>query len=241
MLKNSFNLSHFGISDPGLLRPNNEDFWLSALDGRAFVLADGMGGHKAGEVASHFAVTHFAEQLEILAQSSEDSIDEILRFIKRALVLTNQYVWDRGQSNPLWFGMGCTLTSLLFVEDKAVFGHIGDSALFHFRDNLLRQLSEEHTKLIKETMGKRRVLTRAVGVHSKVQPQVSELSIKQGDRLLLCSDGLTLYLKKDELNQILSLALDIQSCAETLFSMAMQRGGGDNITIVIVEVGDVQS
>jgi PPM family protein phosphatase len=234
MLKKCYELFSYALCDPGLKRPNNEDFWAEAMDGRAYVVADGMGGHQAGEVASHLAVTHFSEQLDLL---QGDEV-EVQPFLKRALSLTNQYVWQRAQDLPDWKGMGTTLTAIVFLQSRAFFAHVGDSALFHLSDKRLVRLTQEHTKKVVQGQKERQVITRAVGVHSRVEPQVGSVSVKKGDRFLITSDGLTFYLSRDEIEQVLLLALDLQSCVETLFSMAMQRGGGDNITIILVEVGN---
>jgi PPM family protein phosphatase len=234
MLKKQLSVSCFALCDPGLLRPNNEDYWMKARGERAFILADGMGGHRAGEVASHLAVTHLAEQLELMPSDEE----EALVFISKAFKQTNQYVWERACTLPDWEGMGTTLTCLILLENEAFFGHVGDSALFYFSKGRIKRLSQEHSKKVVHSGRERHVLTRAIGTQKRIEAQVGSLLVEKGDRFLLSSDGLTFYLTNEEIEQVLSLSLDLRSCVETLFSMAMQRGGGDNITLILVEVGN---
>lgn len=234
MLSTKFKFSYYGLSECGYVRSTNEDAWRVLEDLGCFMVADGIGGHQAGEVASHLAISHLAEQLEILSLNYQEDLNKAKESFQRAFSLTNQYVHTMGQSRADWHRMGATLTVALLLEQGVLFGHVGDSSLFHLSAGKIHLLSTPHVKY----QARRSMLTKAIGIQERVVAQIGFVPLKAHERLLLCTDGVTCYLPKDEIKKYLLSESSVEMVCQKLCARALEKGGGDNITLICVEVED---
>jgi protein phosphatase len=221
-------------TDVGLVRSNNEDAYLTAPP--LFAVADGMGGHRAGEVAS-------AGAIRTLQKEAGHDTDSLVAAVQSA----NRAVHAEAAANPELAGMGTTITAMMTTNDAAQIVHVGDSRAYLLRDGRLRRLTQDHTvvdRLARE--GKipaeeadrhpqRSVLERALGVGPEVDVDVQLLDVRPGDRLLLCTDGLTSMLNDEEIREILLTEKDPEVAARALIDAALAAGGKDNVTAVIVD------
>jgi serine/threonine protein phosphatase PrpC len=238
------------LSHLGCVRTNNEDAALfirpSAKDvrpskGFLAVVADGMGGHAAGEIASHMAVETVAKTYFDRDESSEESL-----FF--ALTKANRNIWQAAARNARQKGMGTTCTAVAIVDNRLYLGHVGDSRAYLLKKGQIFQLSKDHTyvqdlvdqgvitPMEAEKHPERNVLTRAMGTHNKLEIDVAVLPylFEEDDRLFLCSDGLYDYLSNDEIASLM-LNPSLSEAASQLIDLAKQRGGHDNITVLLVE------
>lgn len=229
------------LSDPGRIRQNNEDAPLVRADLGLFAVADGMGGHAAGEVASHLAI----ETLVASAMEAGPGLGavELVGAFDRA----NRAILDQSIAEPATRGMGTTL-SVLAVNgrhDGALLAHIGDSRLYRWRGGKLQQLTRDHTWVQEHidagvlTPEQARnhpfasVLTRVLGTTATAAPDIERLAVEKGDLFLLCSDGLTGMLEAETIAAILGADLTIDETARALVDAANAAGGADNITVVL--------
>src|SRR5437868_12337160 len=231
-----------GATDVGLVRAHNEDRFLA--DERLFAVADGVGGHKAGEVASQTAVETL--QREFTDPRTDALID--------AVKLANRTVWNLAETNSDQRGMGTTLTAIALVDDggeeRLAIVNVGDSRAYLLQQGQLEQLTEDHSlveQLVREGQltreeaqvhPQRSIITRALGLDPDVDVDSWELTPYKGDRILLCSDGLTNEVSDDEIASTLRTVGDPQEAATKLVDEANDRGGNDNITVVVIDVVD---
>jgi serine/threonine protein phosphatase PrpC len=223
-------------SDIGRLRQRNEDAYL--VKDSLFVVADGMGGHRGGDVASTLAL----ETIESGAPA-EVTLENLVQDIKRA----NQAVMDRGEADRELRGMGTTITAVIAEDAKAHVAHVGDSRAYLLRDGSLQQLTEDHTlvqRMVREGRlsedeaahhPQRSVLTRALGVDDDIPVDELSLDVHTGDRLLLCTDGLTSMVDRDRIKKILARERDPQVACDKLIDAANRAGGDDNITVIVLD------
>jgi serine/threonine protein phosphatase PrpC len=255
----------FGVSDIGRRRLSNEDAYLVDNDTGLYVVADGMGGHNAGEVASGEAVDtlhgmvkreHEALQdVEQLPGGADAQADVVLRVMRKAQRLVESavqaatyMVFGLGEANPERKGMGTTMSVLLQRGDYAITAQVGDSRIYLMRDGKVEQVTEDHTLVawqLKKGLitaeearhsRQKNVITRAVGSREDVQVDTRSFPVRSSARVLLCSDGLHGYLDDREISAL--LAGTVQDAARRAVEVANQRGGRDNITAVVVEVLD---
>lgn len=240
-------LDVYGLSDRGRLRPGNEDALIVQPERRLFAVADGMGGHAAGEVASRIA-TDTIGSLPLETDAAEGLAAALAEGIRTA----NQAILEDAANSRERSGMGTTLTVLTFDADlkRAVFGHVGDSRLYHLRGGKLEQVTRDHTWVQQQvdagalTQAQARahplssVLTRALGTEPEVLVDTGTLDCMPGDRFLLCSDGLTGMLFDHVIGQIANANSSLQAVVEQLIEAANERGGADNITVVVVSLKD---
>lgn len=238
------------LSDMGHIRPNNEDSWSLIPEENFFVLADGMGGHQAGEVASHEAVAILCRLMkDTKGQSLQaKSFDEIQDLLREAFYRVNASIFTLSCQNEEWKGMGTTLSCLLLHDEGALCGHVGDSRIYRLRNQRLEQLTQDHSLLreladlgqIEEGQAEgslyRNILTRAVGTEPIVEPTITVSDVLVGDLYVLCSDGLSDLLTKSDIEKILNQKLDIKEAVKKLVKEAKQRGGHDNITVIVIKV-----
>ncbi|MGH2819062.1 MAG: Stp1/IreP family PP2C-type Ser/Thr phosphatase [Actinomycetota bacterium] len=228
-------------SDVGRLRQANEDSFLVLEP--LFAVADGMGGHIAGDVASSTAVDRIKESSARASASDPETLAQLVRD-------ANTAIWEKSQSDPSLRGMGTTCT-LLFVDDtRARIAHVGDSRAYLFRDGRLEQLTEDHTlvqRMVREGRlqreeavhhPQRSIITRALGVDPEVSVDLVDVDLDAGDRVLLCSDGLSSMIDEASIEEILGSQRDPQAAADRLIDRANDAGGEDNITVVVIEVLD---
>jgi protein phosphatase len=245
----------YGQSDVGRVRSSNEDAWGVFPDLQFFVVADGMGGHAAGEIASHMAVDTMHDFMQSSAQSSEVTwpadVDPTLPLPVKRLVsagkLANDKIYQASRSNPKMNGMGTTMVSVLMDQDTAYVAHVGDSRAYLIRDGKIQRLTEDHSLindyisqgLLKvEEAGQhplKHVITRALGSSGKVVVDVKTVPLGHGDAFLLCSDGLSNLLTDEDMriNGRDSLQ-DPQTVCQRLIDLANKKGGEDNITVVLI-------
>ncbi len=243
-----------GASDCGRVRESNEDSWL--VDDRVglYVVSDGMGGHRAGEVASGIAVEAVAELVRNrhagIATDSRGQDAAMVDVVEQAVQHANRVVLRAGAGDGRLTGMGCTLTVLLCCGDKAAMAHVGDSRLYLLRGGAARQLSTDHTlaaELVRAGVVEperakshpgAHVLSRVVGHTETVKVETTTFAVQPGDRFLLCSDGLSNYLETDA--ELAALAdLEDDALPKALVGFANERGGDDNVTVVYARVPGV--
>jgi PPM family protein phosphatase len=228
-------------TDIGRLRRRNEDSYL--VKEPLFVVADGMGGHRGGDVASRMAV-------DIVEPAAVEVGDEGLPPLIERIKQANREVMQRGEADRDLRGMGTTLTAIVTGEGRAHVAHIGDSRAYLLRDEVLQQLTEDHTlvqKMVREGRlteeeaarhPQRSVLLRVLGVEEDLPVDELTLDLHPGDRLLLCSDGLSNMLDREHIARILREEPDPQTAADRLIEEANREGGDDNITVIVVDVVD---
>lgn len=244
-------------SDVGRVREANEDSFLVDRGLRLVVVADGMGGHAAGEVASYIAVRVFRDTLDrerVLIERFEHGVDPkdrlvVLHLMETAVQNACSAVYAEAQRDPAKRGMGTTLVALLFAGNRGFIAHVGDSRIYLQRAGAVYQLTQDHS-LVNELMRRghmrpediaglrvKNAVTRAVGVHESVQPDTLDFDVLGGDRYLLCSDGLSEYAGEREILQIFT-EHPIEHAAQAFIDHANQSGGKDNITAVVARVPD---
>jgi len=239
-----------GRTDVGIIRSGNEDNYLMVPDRGIFVVADGMGGHAAGEVASEMAVRVVARELGSLRGLSDDQVADRMRLAIRA---ANGAIFDRTLTEHDKRGMGTTVTTLVLYDTRFLIGQVGDSRAYLFRDGKLIQLTKDHSYVQEQvdagylTPEQARshpysnVITRCVGANSEVMPDIYLGTAKPKDVFLLASDGLTGMLEDRQLAELLAPTRMPQEQVDELIAEANRHGGLDNITAIIVRVDAVDA
>ena len=235
----------YSISDKGKVRILNEDFYYLPIHKENFcAVADGMGGHNAGEVASFMAINALVQALRNVSSDAEHAM-------RTALETANTTVLNHANAAEGTNGMGTTLTSLIFDGDRVVLGHIGDSRAYRFRAGKLEQLSTDHsfveglvqsgliTREEARVHPRRNLITRCIGIGEEIEPEIKTFELSPGDVYLLCSDGLTTMLTDTEIETVLkNRSLTLQSRLDMLVKNALTKGGEDNITLVAAFGGE---
>lgn len=236
-------LAAIGASDVGRKRRHNEDAFLVMPEAGLFAVADGLGGHASGEVASRMAVDELADRFPGLPGGPEQRL-------RTAFALANRAVHERSEADPLLSGMGTTLVAAHFADGGTLaVAHAGDSRAYLFRGGELRRLTEDHSLLQDfirqsrptpeeiEAFPHKNVIVRALGMRAAVEADVSLVELQQGDLVLLCCDGLFGMVPDGELAAILRVeGGEIQRANQCLVDAANRAGGVDNVTSVLVEV-----
>jgi protein phosphatase len=244
------------LTDVGLLRDHNEDA-IASDDSMGFVvLADGMGGYKAGEVASEMAVLSIAAELmEGLANQQPGKVDSALgkqaeaQLIVDAVKSANEVIYSVSQSQPQCAGMGTTLVVGVFTNNKLLVGHVGDSRMYRLRNQVLSQITEDHSLLQEQINAglvtpeqakysdNKNLVTRALGVDPEVELELNEYDVEIGDIYLACSDGLNDLVDDEVIESALNrLMPDINIAAQALVQLANENGGKDNISVILIKV-----
>jgi PPM family protein phosphatase len=234
-------------SHVGRVRQVNEDYFacIADLNGRVLaVVADGMGGHQAGDIASRLAVERIVKELRHL--DSELSGEDARERLMNALLMANEEVYRYAQEHPECSGMGTTIVAALLGENGGVTAHIGDSRLYHFNEDGLQLKTEDHS-LVHELMKsgqitaeeasvhpQRNVLMRALGTEPDVRIDLGQFNWSEGDVVLLCSDGLSNKVHHSVMVEWLKRPLSLQAQVDGLVEHALEAGGEDNITLVAV-------
>lgn len=238
-------IASFGKSDRGLKRSNNEDTFLVRPELGLCLVADGMGGAAAGELASGI----FAETtLEVFSKAKRQSEQEILEIVQRVFAWANERILNHVKENPHHQGMGCTAELVAFSDDSFVLGHIGDSRTYRLRTGQLKQLTQDHS-LVQDQVDQglitpaearnhpmRNVILRALGVNESLALDLLRGKTLSGDVFLLCSDGLTDMVDDALIQEVLSSTMALPQKVEKLIELANTAGGYDNITVVLSEV-----
>ncbi len=236
------------LTDVGLRRRANEDRYNVAPELGLYLVADGMGGHSAGQVASELSVQAAVSAVETLEGTSAGLTDKL----RYAVAAANREILAVAQAKPELAGMGTTLVALLAAGERVALAHVGDSRAYLVRAGRIRQLTDDHS-LVAELVRRREiseltarghphrhVLTRALGVHRSVEPDLVELTPVADDVFVLCTDGLTGGVRDEEIAELVSCEDDLDSACRRLVEVANARGGEDNITVVAVrcEMGE---
>jgi serine/threonine protein phosphatase PrpC len=251
-------LSFWAATDVGKKREHNEDNFLIDSKLSLFVVADGMGGHASGEVASHVAVHELRTAIEaqrdlIEAFGRNDgsaSTQDVLSLMEHAVQDACAAIFEKGKAEADKRGMGTTISALLLVGERGFIAHVGDSRIYMVRQGQVIQLTEDHSlinelirrgKVTKEGLGRspysayKNAVTRAVGVYETVQVDTIDLEVLPGDQFLLCSDGLHTYLDDRQIIEHLGAA-QLTGVPQGFVDLANERGGQDNITAVVIRI-----
>lgn len=246
----------FGKTDIGLKRTHNEDNYTIVEDLGLFLVADGMGGHNAGEVASRTAINTIVKFIRRCSADSQltwpfgvdANISEAENMILTAVRLANKDLCQMAAQEPNFSGMGTTIAGVFMDGDKACAVNVGDSRIYHIRDKEISQITVDHSwvseqlqkKLITEEEARnhrwKNVITRALGNRNSVEIDVNTVEVAPGDSLLLCTDGLSGMVNDEEIMEIVrSAGDDLELACQTLVQKANENGGLDNITMILVK------
>jgi serine/threonine protein phosphatase PrpC len=253
----SLRLEAAAATHAGLVRETNEDVFGVFTDERLFVVADGMGGRSAGEIAAHLSIdaieAFFRENLTSAPESWPFPVDarysRPVNLLRVGLKVANQRIREEARKDPAWYRMGATVAAITFDEDNLVAAHAGDVRAYRIRHACISRLTRDHS-LIEElrsakgalsdeelvALGNRNVITRALGSRPDVEPTVYLNSYVDGDIYLLCSDGLWNCLSDDRMAAIVLAEPDLESACHALVDEANQTGGPDNVTALLVRV-----
>ena len=243
-------------TDPGMVRSHNEDSIAADPANGLLVLADGMGGYNAGEVASGMATTVIiTEMQQALAEMRPYDIDSrtnqevAARLVREQVLKANTSIFQAAQSQPQYAGMGTTLVTCLFYDNRVLVAHLGDSRLYLLRDARFRQVTRDHS-LLQEQIDSglltpdqaknaqhKNLVTRALGIDPSVEPEIHEYPARPGDIYLLCSDGLCDMVDDEDIGMTLTaLGGNLKMAAQHLVQMANDNGGRDNVSVILVRV-----
>lgn len=234
-------------TDPGRARENNEDSVVFDAATQTMVLADGMGGYNAGEIASGMATAFIKSELSRwLAEAGHGaSVKEVRRAMEICVGNANLSVYNAANSNPQYAGMGTTLVVGVFLGEMFLVGHIGDSRCYRVREGVLEQVTKDHSLLQEQidaglitqaqaaNSSIKNLVTRALGVEGQVVLEINEYLVKPGDVYLMCSDGLSDMVDDDAIAKILLDESDLETVAEALVAAANANGGRDNISVLL--------
>ena len=236
-------------SDIGKRRKSNQDYTATFTNQKnqlLALLADGMGGHQAGDIASRQAVEEIGIAWEATTiDDSEKAVQWFLQHIQQ----TNQRIFEKGQSQPTLSGMGTTLEVVTLLDNHLALAHVGDSRIYLFREQRLIALTEDHslvnallksgeiTQEMAQNHPRKNIITRSLGMPGSLEVDVAIHKIEDHDQLLLCSDGLTNMVSEPKIAQILLEAASLQDASQRLIDEANAKGGLDNITVLLIDVG----
>lgn len=238
----------YAKSDKGNVRETNEDYFYisNSLDQiQLFLLADGMGGYNGGEIASQLAIQTAKNYIENNFKDIEKDRDSIIQLLGSSMEYANMVVYEKAKENPELQGMGTTLEICLVYNNKVYIGHVGDSRIYRVRKQFIRKLTQDHSyvqKLVKEgTITKeqaehhpqKNMLMKALGCNAFVEPDVMVKGFLKDDILIMCSDGLSNMVDQQTIYEMASK--NIEQATKDLVQLAKDRGGYDNITVVIIK------
>lgn len=256
MIGSEVKLTINGISDVGRVRDGNEDSisWDARLG--LIVLADGMGGHNAGEVASAMAIETIKAALQdVLAPEIQAAdIIDYNDAVREAVTFANQEIHEQAQMKTECAGMGTTVVMGLFRGDSVILAHVGDSRIYRYRHGELEQMTSDHS-LVQEMVdsgylskeeaqqsASKNLITRALGIAPEVEVDVKQIPVQREDIFLMCSDGLSDLVDDQAICLVIKDAgLDMQSAAQGLVNLANERGGTDNVSVILVSMTEAFS
>jgi len=243
-------------TDPGMVRSHNEDSIAADPANGLVVLADGMGGYNAGEVASGMATTVIVTEIrQILANTQPYQVDEktkeeiAARVVREQVLKANSSIYQAAQSQPQYAGMGTTLVVCLYYDNRVLTAHLGDSRLYMMREGKFKQVTRDHS-LLQEQIDSgiitpeqakkaqhKNLVTKALGIDPTVEPEIHEYPTRAGDIFLLCSDGLCDMVEDEDIGMaVQTFANNLKMAAEHLVQMANDNGGRDNVSVILVRV-----
>jgi PPM family protein phosphatase len=244
------------LTDPGRVRTHNEDCVEARPDAGILVLADGMGGYNAGEVASGMATSLLAsglagvwtkEKLAPLDRTQASALSQ--RLMQHQVTLANSAIYEAAQRDPQCAGMGTTLVACIFYDNFVTVGHIGDSRLYRMRNDVLEQITRDHS-LLQEQIDSgliskedarlshnKNLVTRALGIDPEVEAEIHTYDVQEGDLFLLSSDGLNDMIEDEEIQMtLIALRSNLELTAQQLIQASNDAGGRDNISVMLVNV-----
>jgi serine/threonine protein phosphatase PrpC len=251
-LRQAFEIA--SCTDPGIVRAHNEDSIAADAANGLVVLADGMGGYNAGEVASGIATTVITtETARALAnlrlQQERDRKLATERLVREQVLKANTSIYQAAQSQPQYAGMGTTLVMCLFYDNRVMIAHLGDSRVYRLRDDVFMQVTRDHSLLqeqidsglITREQAKhaqhKNLVTRALGIDPTVEPEIHDYDAKPGDVYLLCSDGLCDMVTDEDIGlTVQALGANLKLAAQQLVQMANDNGGRDNVSVILVRI-----
>jgi serine/threonine protein phosphatase PrpC len=254
-----FVIESAGLTDVGKKRKNNEDSLFLSDTQKLYVVADGMGGHLAGEVASSFVVETLWEYMKRFKDDEDadelEQHDESLSLEANRLLsgihLANKSVFQAAQSKSAYRGMGSTVSTVYFTNNTLITANVGDSPIYLIHNGKIEMLSVPHTVMAEQAaldpenaqqLGAEfmHMLTRAIGVNETVEPDISEIQCFKGDKLIICSDGLSNMVTKNEIHEIVNKERSEKACRK-LVDLANERGGDDNVTVIVLKIKNIKS
>jgi serine/threonine protein phosphatase PrpC len=240
-----------GRTDKGLVRQNNEDNFYLDVPAGLLVVADGMGGHASGEIASKMATDVIRDYFKNVHEGRapiigdyQDDCSEITNFLGSAVRLANQAIFEAAGSDSKLHGMGTTVAAVLLSGCRLSIAHVGDSRVYLIRCGNIEQITDDHsvvyeqvkrsliTKEEAQQSEMKNILTRAVGIASEVEVDVDELNVMDGDILVLCSDGLSTMVYDEDILSAVTVMQNPADACEKLIDMANSNGGKDNVTVI---------
>lgn len=247
----SLKIKSCAISDIGLVRQNNEDVCAEVPECGFYLVADGMGGHQAGEVAARTVVDFLIDTVKSGYQKKvfQGPLAESFNFLKKAIEKANSLVYEKGRAAVELKGMGTTLCFLFFHEQGLIYGHVGDSRIYRLRNHKLDQLTKDHS-LIRELVEHgqlserqigdyyiyKNIITKALGTEPWVEPTIKIAEVQENDLFLLCTDGLTDLIPAQEIESILNFHTALSDAVQTLIQAVKDRGAHDNVTVLLAKV-----
>jgi len=235
-------------SDKGIIRDINEDSYsiINDAEGKpvSFIIADGMGGHNSGEIASKMAVDYVSQCIK-RDYEKIDTKEKIIDYIIKIMQESNRLVYKNSMENEENFGMGTTLIIAVVFKNLLIIGHVGDSRVYLLRDNKMNRITTDHSfveELIKNgtvsreeasNHPKKNIITRAIGCAEEIQIDIYECEIMDNDIFIICTDGLTNMLSDDEIKNIIQSNSDLEEACNQLVKTANDNGGEDNITVIL--------
>lgn len=236
------------LTDRGRRRPTNEDSLRVVEDLNFFMLADGVGGNRSGEIASEQALDSLEKFLRHNPQEPLSSREDIFRYFRAAVNYVNHFIIKLSESQPQYAGMATTLAFAYVRDDVMYVSNVGDSRVYLIHDGMIQQITDDHTyvnDLVKmgaiskdeaHVHARKNVITRAIGANANNEPDCFSVPVRKGDRILLCSDGLYDEVDDETILSTISRFDDMQACAEDLVAMANENGGNDNVSVICVDL-----
>lgn len=236
------------VTDKGRRRPKNEDAVKALEDTNFFMLADGVGGNKAGEIASSAAIDALEDYVRNNPVDKIEGKDEMFRYFENAVNFVNEFILQLSESKPEYAGMATTLV-FAYIDDKILYvANVGDSRVYFIHGDEIHQITDDHTyvnDLVRmgaitkdeaEHHNKKNVITRAIGANAYNNPDCYNIFIEPEDKVLICSDGLYDEISDGDIMAIMNEMDDMQDCAESLVNMANDNGGSDNISVICINM-----
>ena len=236
------------ITDRGRRRPTNEDSVRACVDLNFFMLADGVGGNRSGEIASQSALDALEKFVRHNPPQWLSSRDEVFRYFRAAVNYVNQFIIKLADAKPQYAGMATTLTFAYIRENEMYVANVGDSRVYLIHGDMIQQITDDHTyvndlvkmgAITKEEAhlhARKNVITRAIGANANNEPDCFSVPVGRGDRVLLCSDGLYDEVDDDTIRSMVMSYDDMDRCVRSLVTMANDNGGNDNISVICVDL-----
>ena len=244
-------ITYAGLTDIGRVRETNEDAFAINPKVGLMVVADGLGGHQAGEVASTFVVENLPRQLAMGRAAGMEDSQGAEQLLRQSLLMVAEQLRDMGAAAPKCDGMGATVVAGLVADTTLIIAHLGDSRAYRLRNGILERLTQDHNLgnalrdkgVIQgdaEDMPEYHMLRRFMGMDKPLAPDIAGFDLRERDRFLLCSDGLTNMLDDTDISDILMCETSCEEACSQLVTRANQAGGYDNVTVVVADVQSTQ-